>query len=782
MNDIEAARARADAAIRAAAAPMSPEARVMDLERRLDRWVNYATGLGTFEDKTRASSFEPPWRLSDVELTALASGNDLAAKCIEKRPDEMFRRGYSLEGQKPGAINKSAIDEISAYATEDLKANERLHEAMTWGRQYGGALNILGINDGRTPDQPVDEDNIQSIDFVNVLDRRMAYVNSYYSNLSEPGLGQAESYLVANAVATSSYRSSDGTKFGYKKRTPDQIRRAAPGASVLTIHESRVLRFDGVVPDVISRQTLAGWSWSVLQRPYEIMRLCDGSFDALGYLISDASQGVLKLKGLFAAISGGKEKNLQSRLETMDRLRSVMHTIALDADGQEDFSRVSTSFAGLPEALDRIMQRVAAAFDMPLTEVFGMSPAGMNATGESDRIHWYDTVATEQTKYLAPRLKRLYRLIALSKDGPLKGKGGDFKIKFHPLYAPTDDELAKTRGTNATRDVAYIDAEVVTPQQVALTLTEVYPSIDADELEEAIDQKVKFDPLENDPNEADDVKAKLAAKAAAKPAAPNPFAAHALPVVAPKPGVAKTTPASGRESTPAKAQAAPAKKADFDPDQARAANGEFGEGGAQAASQAAADKSRQAKRAPSPGAHLAAAEAHELAADAHRAAASLTASPPLRAMHEKKAAAHDRMAAAHEQAVETTLKNPVAPKHVNATREQWAARPNRESLGKRLGKVAVQIRERDGHKCVYCGAAEPHVPPAKAGDKHQLDHLVPRIQGGKDEATNLVTACKRCNSARHDMSVRGWSVYAKQKYGLHFSPSNIYAQAQKALQ
>lgn len=31
------------------------------------------------------------------------------------------------------------------------------------------------------------------------------------------------------------------------------------------------------------------------------------------------------------------------------------------------------------------------------------------------------------------------------------------------------------------------------------------------------------------------------------------------------------------------------------------------------------------------------------------------------------------------------------------------ARPNRESLSKRLGKVARLIAARDGHACVYCG-------------------------------------------------------------------------------
>jgi phage-related protein (TIGR01555 family) len=481
------------------------ETRIFALEQKLDRWVNYQTGLGTIADKTRAGYFETPWRLNDVEITDLVSGNDLAAKAVEKRPNEMFRRGYELESKKAGELDKSKIQDLSEYATERLQCDLRLHQGLTFGRQYGGALLILGIDDGREPWEPLDEKNIKSFDFINQIDRRFAYVQDYYSDPMQPKYGQPRTYLIANAVATSSYRSSDGTKFGYKTKSKAKLANIA--TSILNVHESRLIRFDGVEPDIITRQTLAGWSWSVLQRGYEVLRQCDGSFDALAYLISDASQGIFKLKGLFNAITAGQEGKLRARLELMERTRSVMHGVALDAGGEEDFTRVVTPMTGIPDAIDRIMQRLAAAFDMPLTELFGMSPAGMNATGESDRIKWYDTIANEQVNFLAPKIRRLYRLIALAHDSPFKGQPVDFKVHFHPLYAPTDDELAKTRFTNAQRDQIYIQNEVVTAEQVALTLSDIYQSIDVEEIEEEIEEKTKFDPYENDPSASAQVQA-----------------------------------------------------------------------------------------------------------------------------------------------------------------------------------------------------------------------------------------------------------------------------------
>jgi 5-methylcytosine-specific restriction endonuclease McrA len=107
------------------------------------------------------------------------------------------------------------------------------------------------------------------------------------------------------------------------------------------------------------------------------------------------------------------------------------------------------------------------------------------------------------------------------------------------------------------------------------------------------------------------------------------------------------------------------------------------------------------------------------------------------------------------------------------TRTEWAARPGRESLSKRLGKVASRIKARDGHACVYCGATAE-----SSGSPLHLDHLTPRVDGGQDEASNLVLACRSCNCRRHDMPLAIW---ARQAHQLTFTARSIRAQARRAL-
>lgn len=111
-----------------------------------------------------------------------------------------------------------------------------------------------------------------------------------------------------------------------------------------------------------------------------------------------------------------------------------------------------------------------------------------------------------------------------------------------------------------------------------------------------------------------------------------------------------------------------------------------------------------------------------------------------------------------------------------SSRDQHNSRPNRESLSKRLGKVARQIKARDGHRCAYCGATE-----ASSGAHLHLDHLTPKAAGGEDVATNLVLACATCNSARQHRPLSAWRVYAAEAYGLVIDPRAIRAQARRAL-
>jgi 5-methylcytosine-specific restriction endonuclease McrA len=67
---------------------------------------------------------------------------------------------------------------------------------------------------------------------------------------------------------------------------------------------------------------------------------------------------------------------------------------------------------------------------------------------------------------------------------------------------------------------------------------------------------------------------------------------------------------------------------------------------------------------------------------------------------------------------------------------------------RRERRLAIYLR--DGLACVYCGVG------LEEGVTLSLDHLTPHSQGGSNESSNLVTACRKCNSVRGS---RPWRIF-----------------------
>jgi 5-methylcytosine-specific restriction endonuclease McrA len=58
---------------------------------------------------------------------------------------------------------------------------------------------------------------------------------------------------------------------------------------------------------------------------------------------------------------------------------------------------------------------------------------------------------------------------------------------------------------------------------------------------------------------------------------------------------------------------------------------------------------------------------------------------------------------------------------------------------KRILLTRKNIIKRDGHRCQYCGANHSSMT---------VDHVIPKLYGGKDTWENLVCACIKCNNIK----------------------------------
>lgn len=75
--------------------------------------------------------------------------------------------------------------------------------------------------------------------------------------------------------------------------------------------------------------------------------------------------------------------------------------------------------------------------------------------------------------------------------------------------------------------------------------------------------------------------------------------------------------------------------------------------------------------------------------------------------------------------------------------------------------IAPKILERDGYRCIFCGA---DVEDAPLG----VDHLTPVswyergvVQGDPDDPTNLVACCSPCNGLKRDLNFKLFCDYLR---------------------
>lgn len=84
-------------------------------------------------------------------------------------------------------------------------------------------------------------------------------------------------------------------------------------------------------------------------------------------------------------------------------------------------------------------------------------------------------------------------------------------------------------------------------------------------------------------------------------------------------------------------------------------------------------------------------------------------------------------------------------------------------VNKQITKVPLNrenIFKRDGYCCVYCGMDNRRVLT--------IDHVIPQSKGGKDVWENLVTACKRCNGEKSDLTLEEYGKEIPQPRKPHY--------------
>lgn len=416
---------------------------------REDGYVNLLNKYGTKQDNSEAYKFEREPVIPDMQLTGLYEGNGLFSKIIDTPAEEALKHGFDLNLKS---------DEVNAFvedALDDLEWEEKAATAIKWARLYGGALIVMLIDDGRGLEEPVDWEHIRSIDELRVYERSIVqpdYASLYQQDYGGKGVG--------NRVS----------KFGQ----PEYYYVSSIYGS-FKVHESRCLVFrNGVLPEQTSNATYLFWGMPEYVRIRRALRETVTAHTDSVKLLERSVQAIYSMKGLASLLTTDDGENqVLKRLQLVDTSRGLLNSIAIDSEGEQyDFK--TFQFSGVKDVIDATCNMLSALTNIPQTILFGRSPAGMNATGDSDFESYYNFVEKIQRLMLKRNLRTL--LDVVFRAGIASGdvtEEPDYKLEFNPLWSLSDTEQATVDQTKAQTALvkaqtaqAYVDMQALDPTEV----------------------------------------------------------------------------------------------------------------------------------------------------------------------------------------------------------------------------------------------------------------------------------------------------------------------------
>lgn len=410
-----------------------------ETQRKIDGWQNVLTNLGKANKDKRTGMRAIECYLDQKTIEAVYQIDDMFAKIVDRLPEDMTREGFTITVD--GEDRTEEIQEI--FKKYDL--DSKIEEGLKWARLYGGAGAVMGVKDGKFPWEPVEFASIKTLEYITMLDRHRLVSDgggdNIDSNLSSSNFGRPVFYRLQNSSIKINER------------------------NFMKIHNSRVIRFNGVKLGNDQMVYVDYWGDSILSRLYNVLRNFQGTHDSAATIMTDFTQLIVKLKDLADMIASGDDQLVQARLQLMGMTASIVNAIVIEEG--EEAERKTTNVAGLPDMIDRIGWRLVAATEYPQTILLSQGPkGGLGSEGESEKRDYYDFVKNRQESHLRPILDQFLTFIFLAKDGPTSGKLPKWETKFVPLWQPTEKEIVETRKSQMETDKGYIEAQVLDPREV----------------------------------------------------------------------------------------------------------------------------------------------------------------------------------------------------------------------------------------------------------------------------------------------------------------------------
>ncbi|MEA4836888.1 MAG: DUF1073 domain-containing protein [Rhodospirillaceae bacterium] len=347
--------------------------------------------------------------------------------------DEMARRFARFHGGQDLSDDVTRLND----ALDRLQVSDHFRTMAEYCGYFGGGL--LYLDFGQDAD----------------LDKPIALTDAYI------GLGGLKRLVPVEplSVAPLAYNAADPLAPDYYRPSCWYVTGRGP------VHASRFLRFVKTEPPLILRPAYNFFGIPDVQLALDYLTHFNETRESAARLLTKFSLTILKTD-VDALLYGADASGVQRRIRHLARDRDNDGVYAISHE-DEDVVQLNTPLSGVTDVVRQALELLACIWRIPVIKYLGVSPSGMNATGESDLRSFYDHVGGQRKKLFRRPLESLLTILSLSELGRVPD---GVQIQWPSLWEMTERERAEVGKLKADTDAVYLDRSVIDQEEVRASL------------------------------------------------------------------------------------------------------------------------------------------------------------------------------------------------------------------------------------------------------------------------------------------------------------------------
>jgi len=424
-------------------------------------WVNVNSGMGLeCTDKSATTDFVrgADFTLLEEVCRDLYRWDWAVKKAIDLPLSEMLTPGWEMNLPED---DENALETTASVKNYLAKIPVRYGSHISRGYEnawrtaqraadlFGGSILVTHVRDNQDITTPLDLELVEGIHSYSVYNWHRVTITNWESDPGSDRFGLPTLLFISPSGNTGLVEED------------------------FEIHATRVQFFSGHEVDPLSQAEHEGWGDSLLNIYWDpISRLRAGRVNSSN-LLYEMGVALFKMSGISSMLDAEGQSELMQRFGLANLTKSSFRALVMDAE-YENVEYMTPQLNGLDAIMNIQNQDLTAATGIPMTKWWGISPGGLNSTGESDLENYHAMLSARRQNQFEPHHIEQISLAMTASQGPTDGAvPEEWSVNYLPYEQPTQEENSERHKRNAETVQILIGSGVISADEAREGLKEV---------------------------------------------------------------------------------------------------------------------------------------------------------------------------------------------------------------------------------------------------------------------------------------------------------------------